>query len=247
MQHAIYLILNAIYEPTFLKCSHGSRPNKGTHTALKHLKFKFQGVKWCIESDIQNNFPSIDHKILLNLLSQRIKCSKFLGIIKKCLKAGFKENNKFFESNKGLFQGNVISPILNNIYLHQLDLFLDAEAKSFFKGKNRAKSSVYRRFTYQMGKAAGDIPKLKKLRNERRQVNSKDPFDPNFKRLYYVRYVDDFVVGVIGSREDAVAICNKIKSFLNLKLKLTLNSDKTAITLFSKNFIFFLGTNIKGN
>ena len=167
VQHAIYLILNAIYEPTFLQCSHGSRPNKGSHTALKDLKFKFQGVKWCTEGDILCNFPSIDHKILLSILSERIKCSKFLSIIKKCLKAGFKKNNKFLESNKGLFQGSITSPILNNIYLHQLDLFLDVEAKSFFKGKNRAKSPDYRRLSYQIEKAARDIPKLKKLRNER--------------------------------------------------------------------------------
>jgi hypothetical protein len=150
-----------------------------------------------------------------------------------------------------LFQGNVISPVLNNIYLHQLDLFLEAEAKSFFKGKYRAKyrakSSEYRRLSYQIAKVAGDISKLKKLRNKRWQTASKDPLDANFKRLYYVRYVDDFVVGLIGSRKNAVETCNKIKSFLNMNLKLNLNSDKTVITHFSKNPISFLGTDAKGN
>jgi len=238
--------LNAIYEPTFLNSVHGSRPNKGTHTALKYLKSKFQGVKWCVEGDIERNFPCINHKILLKLLRKRIQCSKFLSILKKCLKAGFKENNKFVESTKGLFQGNVTSPILNNIYLHQFDLFIEAEAKAFFKGKNRAKSSKYRRLTYQIEKAVGDTAKLKKLRNERWQTHSKNPFDPNFKRLYYVRYVDDFVVGVVGSRRDTVVICNKIKSFLSTELDLNLNLDKTAITHFSKNAISFLGTDIKG-
>lgn len=240
--------MNAIYEPTFLNSVHGSRPNRGTHTALKDLKSKFQGVKWCVEGDIERNFPCINHKILLKLLSQRIQCSKFLSILKKCLKAGFKENNKFVESTKGLFEGNVTSPILNNIYLHQFDLFIEAEAKSFFKGKNRAKSSKFRRLTYQIEKAVavGDTAKLKKLRNERWQTPSKNPFDPNFKRLHYVRYVDDFVVGVIGSRKDTVVICNKIKSFLSRELDLNLNLKKTAITHFSKNPISFLGTDIKG-
>ena len=68
VQQAIYLVLNAIYEPSFLDSSHCSRPGKGTHTALKDVKFKFQGVKWCIEADIESNFPNIDHKTLLTLL-----------------------------------------------------------------------------------------------------------------------------------------------------------------------------------
>ena len=247
VQQAIYLILNAIYEPSFLESSHGSRPNRGTHTALKDIKHKFQGVKWCIEADIESNFPNIDHKTLLNLLGKRIVCSKFLGLIKKSIKAGYKENDKLVFSNKGLFQGNVTSPILNNIYLHQLDLFIFETAKTFVQGKNRKKFSKFRRLTYQMEKAAGDIPMLKKLRRKLWKVNSKDPFDPNFKRLYYIRYVDDFVVGIVGSREDTIEILKKIEVFLTNELKLTLSSKKTFITHFSKDPIFFLGTFIKGN
>lgn len=78
-------------------------------------------------------------------------------------------------------------------------------------------------------------------------MNSKNPFDLSFKRLHYIRYVDDFVVGIVGSREDTIKICNKIEMFLSSELKLTLSSEKTSITHFSKDFIFFLGTFIKGN
>ena len=246
VQQAIYLILNAIYEPSFLESSHSSRPNRGTHTALKDIKHKFQGVKWCIKADIVSNFTTIDYKILLNLLGKRIGCSKFLGLIKKSIKAGYKENDKFVFSNKGLFQGNITSPILNNIYLHQLDLFISNTAKTFVQGENRKKSTEFRRLSYQMEKAAGDIPKLKKLLKERWKINSKDPFDPNFKRLYYIRYVDDFVVGIVGSRKDTIEIRNKIEVFLKNELKLTLSSKKTSITHFSKDPLFFLGTYIKG-
>ena len=247
VQQAISLILNSIYEPTFLDSSHGSRPNRGTHTALKSLKNKFQGVKWCIEADIESNFPNIDHKILLNLLSKRIVCSKFLSLIKKSLKAGFMENGKFFSSSKGLFQGNVTSPILNNIYLHELDVFLEELTKSFNRGKYRRKCPVFRHICYQMEEARGDIPLLRKLRRKLWKTNSKDPFDPNFKRLYYIRYVDDFVVGVIGSRQEAVEIQKKIEVFMKNQLNLNLNSKKTIIYHFSKNPIFFLGALIKGN
>jgi len=199
IQQAIYLVLNAIYEPSFLDVSHGSRPNRGSHTALKSLKYQFQGVKWCLEADIKSNFPSIDHKTLLKLLGKRIVCSKFLSLIKRSIKAGYMEDGKFFASNKGLFQGNITSPILNNVYLHELDLFMVKLIESFNQGKYRRKSPVFRQICYQMEKAVGDSSTLRKLRRKLWKVDSKDPFDPNFRRLYYIRYVDDFVVGIVGS------------------------------------------------
>lgn len=221
VQQAMYLILNAIYEPSFLDVSHGSRPGRGTHTALKSIKFKFQGIKWCIESDIESSFLPISHDILLSLLRKRISCTKFLTLIKNSIKAGFVEDGIFKESNKGLFQGNVISPILNNVYLHELDFFMAGLCGEFTSGN----------------------PRKKKLR----QVLSKDAFDSDFKRLYYIRYVDDFIVGVVGSRKDAVDIRKKIKRFLKENLKLTLNDEKSLITHISKTPISFLGTQIKGN
>lgn len=246
IQKAILLILEAIFEANFLDFSHGSRPKKDTHTALKYIKYNFKECKWCIEADIESNFPNINHKILLNLLRKRISCSKFLNLIKKSLKTGYVENKKFFESNIGLFQGNIISPILNNIYLHELDLFMLKLKKSFDLGKQRRKNHVYRKFSYLMEKAEGDALTIKNLRKQRSKISSKDPFDPKFKRLNYVRYEDDFVVGVIGSRAETVSLKEKIKSFLKSKLKLTLSPSKTLITNFSKQYIFFLGTLIKG-
>lgn len=246
VQQAIYLVLNAIYDPSFLDGSHGSRPRRGAHTALKDIKFKFQGVKWCIEADIESNFPNIDHKILLTLLKKRIRCSKFLALIKKSIKVGYVENKKLVSFNKGLFQGNVTSPILNNIYLHQLDLFMSDLAESFNKCKNRRKSPAYCRTLYLMEKSKGDLTKLQELRKNLWKLDSKDPFDPNFKRLHYIRYVDDFVVGVVGSLEDTTMIRNKIDRFLKNELKLSLSSKKTTITHFSTEFILFLDTLIKG-
>jgi group II intron reverse transcriptase/maturase len=246
VQQAVYFILNAIYEPSFLDVSHGSRPNRGNHTALKHIKFKYNGVKWCIEADIDSHFPSISHKILLRTLNKRITCSKFLALIKNSLKAGFVEDGKFHESNLGIFQGNITSPILNNIYLHDLDLFMLSLCESFNKEKYRRKNPVYRNILYKISKL-DDTSKIKALRRDLWKVCSKDPLDPDFKRLLYTRYVDDFVVGVVGSRKDAVDIQKKIRNFLTTNLKLTLSEEKTLITQFSKNFIFFLGTYIKGS
>lgn len=246
VQKAILFILEAIYEPSFLDYSHGSRPGRGTHTALNYIKYKFKESKWCIEADIESNFPNINHKILMNLLKKRITCPKFLSLIKNSIKAGYVEEGKFFESNIGLFQGNITSPILNNVYLHELDLYMDGLINLFHLGKRRKKNPEYRRFQYLMEKAKGDSSEIKSLRKQRRKVNSKDPFDRDFKRLCYVRYVDDFVVGVIGSREDTVELEEKIRMFLKNELKLTLSSEKTLITHFSKQYITFLGTLIKG-
>lgn len=246
VQQAMLFILEAIYEPSFLEYSHGSRPGRGTHTALKSIKYKFKEVKWCVEADIENNFSNVNHKILLNLLKKRITCSKFLSLIKKSIKAGYIENGKFFESNIGIFQGNITSPILNNVYLHELDLFMDGLIKPFHRGKRRRKNPAYRQFSYLMEKAAGDSSRITNLRNQRRKLISKDPFDPEFKRLHYVRYVDDFVVGVVGSREETIELENKIREFLKSELKLILSPEKTLITHFSKEHIFFLGTYIKG-
>lgn len=246
VQKAILFVLEAIYEPSFLDYSHGSRPGKGTHTALKYIKYNFKESKWCIEADIESNFPNINHRILMNLLGERISCSKFLSLIKNSIKAGYVENGKFFESNIGLFQGNITSPILNNVYLHEFDLYMDGLINRFHLGKRRKKNPEYRRFQYLMEKAKEDPFEIRSLRKSRRKVNSKDPFDPGFKRLYYVRYVDDFVVGVIGSRKDTVELQENIRVFLKDQLKLTLGPEKTLITNFSKRYISFLGTLIKG-
>jgi hypothetical protein len=237
----MYFVLNAIYEPSFLDVSHGSRPGRGTHTALKSIKFKFQGVRWCIEADIESNFSSISHDILLSLLRKRISCAKFLALIKNSIKAGYVEDKTFKESNRGLFQGNITSPILNNVYLHELDIFMDGMCEKFTSGNQRRKSPVYRQILYRIERTTNVMQK-KKLRKKLWQVSSKDPFDSNFKRLYYIRYVDDFVIGVVGSREDTVDIKKKAKRFLEKNLKLILTDEKSLITHFSKTPISFLGT-----
>mmetsp|Transcript_26771 Transcript_26771/g.67145 ORF Transcript_26771/g.67145 Transcript_26771/m.67145 type:complete len:748 (-) Transcript_26771:2020-4263(-) len=245
VQQAIYLVLDAIYEPSFLNSSHGSRPNRGNHTALRSIKQNFTRVKWCIETDINISFPSISHNVLLKLLKRRASCSKFLALVKNSMKAGYFEDGKFSESNLGLFQGNVISPILNNIYLHELDVFMENLGAEFRKGKKRRKSSAYRRISYLMSKET-DNDSIRKLRRQLWTVDSKDPLDPNFKRLHYVRYVDDFVIGVVGSREETEKVKERVRLFLLDNLKLTLSQEKTLITHFSKDFISFLGALIKG-
>lgn len=179
-------------------------------------------------------------------MRRRIDCSKFLALVKNSITAGYIYKGDFIDSNVGIFQGNITSPILNNIYFHELDLFMESLSKSFNKGKSCKASPAYKKLQYKMGKL-DDVNQIKSVRRELWNMPSKHPRDSNFKKLIYVRYVDDFVVGIIGSRKDAVDVRNTIRNFLKDQLNLNLNEEKSLITHFSKNFISFLGAYIKGD
>jgi group II intron reverse transcriptase/maturase len=245
VQQAIYLVLDAIYEPTFLDNSHCFRPNRGNHTALRNIKQKFSGVKWCFQANIDSSFFNVSHEILLKLVRRRISCSKFLALIKNSMKAGYFKDDRSIKSNVGLFQENLTSPILNNIYLHELDIFIKNLCDDFRKGKKCKKSRTYRRILYLISKET-DIYSITNLRKQLWAIDRKDFLDSGFKRLHYVRYGDDFVIGIVGPREKSVEVQDKVRGFLLDNLKLTLSQEKILLTQFDKDFIYFLGALIKG-
>lgn len=256
VQECVRLLLEAIYEGGFAKTSHGFRPNHSCHTALNQIQVCFSGVKWFVEGDIKGFFDNIDHEVMIGILAERIKDDRFLRLIRKFLKAGYLEDWKYHNTYSGTPQGGIISPILANIYLDKLDRYMEELKTQFDKGAKRA---VYPE-TYELEKKRGVL--AKKLRNaitedERQMLLEKireidrrkltmpysDPFDASYKRLQYVRYADDFLVGVIGSKEDAVAIKEQIKAFVADILHLELSDEKTLIT-HSKKKARFLGYDI---
>lgn len=256
LQECVRLLLEAVYEGSFAKNSHGFRPNHSCHTALSQVQVCFTGVKWFVEGDIKGFFDNINHEVMIGILAERIKDEKFLRLIRKFLKAGYLEGWHYRNTYSGTPQGGIISPILANIYLDKLDRYIEELKKLFDKGTERA---VYPE-TYELEKKRGVI--AKKLRNtnseeERRLLTEKiheidrekltmpysDPFDTSFKRLQYVRYADDFLIGVIGSKEDAIAIKEKVKAFVAETLKLELSDEKTLIT-HSEKRARFLGYDI---
>ena len=256
VQECVRLLLEAIYEGSFAKTSHGFRPNHSCHTALNQIQVCFSGVKWFVEGDIKGFFDNIDHEVMIGILAERIKDDRFLRLIRKFLKAGYLEDWKYHNTYSGTPQGGIISPILANIYLDKLDRYMEELKTQFDKGAKRA---VYPE-TYELEKKRGVL--AKKLRNaitedERQMLLEKireidrrkltmpysDPFDASYKRLQYVRYADDFLVGVIGSKEDAVAIKEQIKAFVADILHLELSDEKTLIT-HSKKKARFLGYDI---
>ena len=119
------MLLEAIYENSFEKTSHGFRPDKSCHTALNQIQVAFTGAKWFIEGDIKGFFDNIDHSKMVEILSLRIKDERFLRLIRKFLKAGYLEDWKYHNTYSGTPQGGIISPILANIYLDQLDKFMN--------------------------------------------------------------------------------------------------------------------------
>lgn len=259
VQEVIRMILESVYDYNFKKTSHGFRPNKSCHTALKSIQLGFTGVKWFIEGDISSYFDNIDHHILINILMKRIKDKYFIGLIWKFLKAGYIENWEYNNSYSGSAQGSIISPILSNIYLNELDTFMDELKAKFDKGNLRKTNPEYNRLngkvvhlkkkhsTTWKSKTALEkkiaIKEIKKIQRFKLSIQASDPMDSSYRRLVYTRYADDFLVGVIGSRMDAISIKLDISNFLENKLKLKMSEEKTLITN-SRNNARFLGFDI---
>ena len=131
-------ILNEIYEPIFLDCSYGFRPNRDCHKAIKRLDqvIMKDKTKYIVEADIKGFFNNLNHDCLIKFLEHKIKDKNFIRYIKRFLKAGIIENLQYYESEEGTPQGGLISPILANIYLHYvLDTWFEFYVKIKCKGK----------------------------------------------------------------------------------------------------------------
>jgi group II intron reverse transcriptase/maturase len=257
IQQAMKMILENIYENTFSDLSHGFRPGKSCHTALSQLKINFTGVKWFIEGDIKDYFNSVDHHLLINILRRRIKDEYFIGLIWKFLRAGYMENNVLQISKKGLHQGSLISPILANIYLNEFDRYMEAYKESFDNGAKRKRATNYTHIQnkeQRLRRSIAVLPigsterkdkfkALKILRNKRTLIPCSEPMDKTFKRLLYIRYADDFIIGIIGSKEDTQNIKSDVNDYLLSRLQLELSADKTLIT-HGKDKAAFLGFHV---
>lgn len=256
VQEVIRMILEAIYEGHFEYTSHGFRPNRSCHTALAQIQKSFSGAKWFIEGDIKGFFDNISHEILIGILKERISDDRFIRLIRKFLNAGYIEDWKFQKTYSGTPQGGIVSPLLANIYLDRLDKYMKEYITKFDKGEKRRPSRVRRDFenarrrTVRKLKTVEDeseravlIQKIKAEDKERAMFPSCDEMDTDYKRLKYVRYADDFLIGIIGSKQDAKEVKEDIKNFLYEKLKLELSDEKTLIT-HTEDSARFLGYEI---
>lgn len=256
LQEVIRMILEAIYEGSFKKSSHGFRPKKSCHTALVSIQKSFNNTKWFIEGDIKGFFDNIDHEVLINILRERIADDRFIRLIRKFLNAGYVEDWVFHKSYSGTPQGGIISPILANIYLDKFDKYMKEYTEKFNRGKRRKESPIAKQLGHRKAKLVSKLRNVKdeverkrlngqirEIIKERLKYPASDEMDSSIKRLRYVRYADDFLIGVIGSKEDSKQIKEDIKNYMKDALKLELSEEKTLITNAKKS-AKFLGYDI---
>ncbi len=253
-------ILEALYEPVCSERTHGFRPEKSCHTALDEIKHQWTGTKWFIEFDIEGFFDHIDHNILRQLLEKKIDDGKCLRVITKMLEAGYMEDWKFHQSLSGTPQGGIRSPIWANIYLHELDCFVETLLQDYDQGQERRLDTDDKALSYPIAVLTKKIQKLPRDSLERRErleekhaaqrrrltISSSDQYDPDFRRVRYGRSADDFVLGVLGPKREAEAIMRKIEPLLYDTLKLNISRAKSGLKHHAE-VIRFLGYDLRVN
>jgi group II intron reverse transcriptase/maturase len=244
----VRLLLEAYYEPRFSGSSHGFRKGRGCHTALRDIQAGWTGTTWFIEGDISDCYGSMDHEVLMSILAEKIHDQRFLRLIRNMLKAGYLEDWEYHETLSGCPQGGVVSPILSCIYLDKLDEFVEQELiPQYTRGARRRHSTEYHRLAARLTAArkredrAGARDLAKKLHT----LPSKDPADPGYRRLRYIRYADDHILGFAGPKAEAEEIKARLARFLRETLGLELNQDKTLITHARTSAARFLGYHIR--
>lgn len=253
IQEAIRMILEAIYEPIFSDYSHGFRPARSCHTALAQIKKEFTGARWFIEGDIKGCFDNINHAVLVEIINQKIKDARFLKLIRLFLKAGYMEDWKYHETYSGCPQGGIISPILANIYLNELD-------RHVMKIKKEFDVATKARYTPEYTKLVGLRQRLhnkiknsngterEKLIEEYKSATAQMLKLPakqcDDKKIKYVRYADDFLIAVNGNRQDCEKIKQELTEFISTTLKMELSQEKTLIT-HSNTPARFLGYDVR--
>ena len=257
VQEVLRMVLEAVYEPIFSETSHGFRPGKSCHTALCYARYNLNGTRWFIEGDIRGCFDNINHEVLIRCIQKKIKDARLMKLIHKFLKAGYLEDFVYHNTYSGCPQGGIISPILANIYLHELDLYVTELSKGFQKPYKSRITAEYSRLSGRMTRVKQKIKKaeeagnmaekerllkeLKKLRSQLLKTPCKSQTD---KEIKYVRYADDFIIGVRGSREDCEEIKRKLSCFIRDSLKMELSEEKTLIT-HSNTYARFLGYDMR--
>ena len=242
VQQVIKMILELVFEPIFLDNSHGFRAKLSTQTAFLDVRRTFRSVAWVIEGDFEKGLDSIDHKLLMNILESKILDRRFTNLIRKALKAGYFEFQEVLNTNIAGTKGSIVSPILANIFLHQLDLYVESLRTEFNRDRPRTSLGykrirpLYRRALYHK-----DVLQIREIMNRIRKIDHSDYSDPNYKRLAYIRYGDVWLIGIRGSYHDALQIKSKVAEFCNsINLKL---SEKTRITSLNKK-VLFLGVQL---
>ena len=238
------MILDAYFDVRFSEHSHGFRAGRGCHTALQDIYHSWIGAKWMIEGDICACFDKLDHNLLIATLSEHIHDGRFLHLMKKLLDAGYLEDWKFNQTLSGVPQGSIVSPVLSNILLDKLDQFVETVLiPQYTRGIERKPNKEYVRLmnrAYNLFKK-GQKEAAQEARKHAQKLPSLDSYDPNYRRLKYCRYADDFALAFIGPKSEAEEMKQQLETFLRDELKLELSKTKTLITHAKSDAAKFLG------
>ena len=247
LQEVVRIVLESIYEDDFEDCSCGFRPGRSCHTALQYIQKRFTGARWFIEGDIKGFFDNIDHETLIRIMEKRIHDDRFLRLIRKFLNAGYMEQGQIYKTYSGTSQGGIVSPILANIYLNELDKYVMEYAEQFRVGEHRKPTSEAKAIWFQISKRKKKLPlaapeqqerlrrEIRELEQKRLHIPASDPMQSDYRRMQYVRYADDWLIGVIGSKQECEQIKRDIGEYLRTRLKLELSEEKTLITNAKSN------------
>jgi len=244
VQEVLRMLMEAYYEPKFSDHSHGFRPHRGCHSALNEIRKTWRGTVWFIEGDIQGAYDNIDHAIMLEIIRRDIHDGRLLNLIEGLLKAGYMEDWRYYDTPSGTPQGGIISPLLFNIYLTELDRWVeDTLIPAYTRGDKRQANPTYTNATIRITAARKrkNFDEVNRLVQERRKLMSVAPVDQDYRRLRYVRYADDFLLGFVGPANEAREIRDRLAEFLKTNLKLTLSMEKTFVTHASDDKAKFLG------
>ena len=248
VQEGLRWLLEMVYEPEFetMHVSHGFRPGRGCHSALNQIHIHFASAVWMIGGDISKCFDTIDHQILMNLIMKKVADRQFTKLLWKALKAGYMEADVYISDIVGTPQGSVVSPLLCNVYLHEMDKFVTEVKQNFDKGNKPRLNKTYTALVARAKRrrSQGRLDLYQKYVQLSRNLSSIDAFDPSYRKLQYVRYADDWVIGLRGTYAEAEEIKRKISKFCDMTLKLQLSETKTHITNLNRRKAFFLGSEI---
>jgi group II intron reverse transcriptase/maturase len=233
LQEVVRLILDAYFEPQFSPHSHGFRPERGCHTALREIYHNWVGTVWFIEGDISKCFDALSHELVLSILRETIKDERFIHLISGLLKAGYLEDWRWNQTYSGSPQGSIVSPILANLYLDKLDKFVETVLiPEYTKGTKRKANKAYEHLIHRASylSRTGRQEEARRVRRQAQSLPSQVPDDPDYRRLRFCRYADDFLLGFVGPKEEAEEIKQRLSTFLQEELKLELSEAKTLIT-----------------
>jgi len=277
VQELMRIVLSTIYEPEFLKenYNYGFRPKLSTTDAILKIAKQGRGMTYAIEGDIKGAYDNVDHDILIEILKQKIKDVKFIGLIKNLLKSGLEFKGTYQHTFLGVPQGGIVSPLLFNIYMHEFDKHITEWVRNLFEEKNRienrtenARAKLSEKWRSRVRECINSIKKIrknrkyseltelekqkyKKKRKELRiririQRKTKSTSQKRTKlRFSYVRYADDWILLNNADKKTNELIKKHISEWLQENLKLTLSEEKTHVTDIKKKKAKFLGFTIR--